>query len=478
MKKLNYIDLGVHEGEEIDIVLQDYSDYQDDFDLTIYGVEANPNLFHFLVGKYKHFDNVKLFNNAITMESGLSRLYLGEGTLASSIYPTKNNVTNQSVSVIAYSFFDFVKNNILDFEDSFNVLKLNIEGAELAVYENLIEKNMVGDIDIFCGHHSHDIEKISELESKRERYYSLIKEYGLELEYLCGEDNPYKSINIFERYDEMMKTFKLDKNKDTICTLGSCFALEIRRELEDRNFKTSPVLGEWEERNEQLVWYNTFSILYEFERAFAGRKTNYDDLWKARRWNRWSGYQEPSRREVFHETLEGLIELSEKLDKEIIDGMRNANVYVCTLGLSEVFKHKKSGDVVCTHPAYNRTRGEGLRLVEFWNLTKEDNLKNLQRICTLVKENNPNAKVLFTVSPIPLQRTFTKTETDVANFLSKDKLHWAAKKVVEEFDNAHYFDSYEYVMNLPKDVAFESDGRHVTRDTVAEVISRFESKFL
>ena len=65
MKKLNYIDLGVHEGEEIDIVLQDYSDYQDDFDLTIYGVEANPNLFHFLVEKYQHFDNVKLFNNGI-----------------------------------------------------------------------------------------------------------------------------------------------------------------------------------------------------------------------------------------------------------------------------------------------------------------------------------------------------------------------------------------------------------------------------
>ena len=204
MKKLNYIDLGVHTGEEIDIVLQDYSDYQDDFDLTIYGVEANPNLFHFLVEKYQHFDNVKLFNNAITMESGLSRLYLGEGTLASSIYPTKKNVTNQSVLVMAYSFCDFINNNILDFEDSFNVLKLNIEGAELAVYENLIEKNMVEDIDIFCGHHHHDIEKIPELESKRERYYSLIKEYGLELEYLCGEVNPDNSINIFKRYEELI----------------------------------------------------------------------------------------------------------------------------------------------------------------------------------------------------------------------------------------------------------------------------------
>ena len=44
MIRVNYIDLGVHEGEEIDLVLEHYFDHQDKYKLFVYGVEANPNL--------------------------------------------------------------------------------------------------------------------------------------------------------------------------------------------------------------------------------------------------------------------------------------------------------------------------------------------------------------------------------------------------------------------------------------------------
>ena len=210
----------------------------------------------------------------------------------------------------------------------------------------------------------------------------------------------------------MENNIKLNKENNVICTLGSCFALEIRRELEERKFRTSPVLGDWEERNEQLVWYNPFSILYEFERAFGLRKTNYEDCWQARRWQQWSGWQEPSRRQVFAKTFEELKTISEGLDTQIIDGIQNADTYIITLGLSEVFKIKTSGNVVCTHPAYENTRSEGIKLVEFWNLTKEDSYQCLEKICSLVKKNKPDANIIFTVSPIPLQRTFTKETAD------------------------------------------------------------------
>ena len=42
MIRINYIDLGVHIGEEIDLVLDQYSDYQDKYELYVYGVEVNP----------------------------------------------------------------------------------------------------------------------------------------------------------------------------------------------------------------------------------------------------------------------------------------------------------------------------------------------------------------------------------------------------------------------------------------------------
>lgn len=198
MIRINYIDLGVHIGEEIDLVLDQYSDYQDKYELYVYGVEANPNLCEYLNQRYEYFDEVKIFNNAISDKSEYINLYLGQGSLASSIFATKNNVTDKTVKVLGKKFSDFVNDNVEQFDTSVNILKLNIEGAELDVYENLIETDMFKDIDLFCGHPSHDIEKVTELEPKRKRYYSLLEEYNIELSYLCGEVNPEKSINIFK----------------------------------------------------------------------------------------------------------------------------------------------------------------------------------------------------------------------------------------------------------------------------------------
>ena len=198
MIRINYIDLGVHIGEEIDLVLDQYSDYQDKYELYVYGVEANPSLCEYLNQRYEYFNEVKIFNNAISDKSEYINLYLGQGSLASSIFATKNNVTDKTVKVLGKKFSDFVNDNVEQFDTSVNILKLNIEGAELDVYENLIETDMFKDIDLFCGHPSHDIEKVAELEPKRKRYYSLLEEYNIELSYLCGEVNPEKSINIFK----------------------------------------------------------------------------------------------------------------------------------------------------------------------------------------------------------------------------------------------------------------------------------------
>tara|TARA_B100000287_G_C20462270_1_gene713842 strand:+ start:292 stop:906 length:615 start_codon:yes stop_codon:yes gene_type:complete len=201
MIRVNYIDLGVHEGEEIDLVLDHYKDYKDKFDLSIYGVEANPKLYEDLEQKYKHFDEVKIFNNVISSASGCYiDLYLGKATISSSIFATKSRVTDKTVRVLSHKFSDFVNDNVEEFNTSINVLKLNIEGAELDVYEDLIETDLFKDIDLFCGHPSHDIEKVAELEPKRERYYSLLEEYDIKLSFLCAEGKNKKdeSINIFE----------------------------------------------------------------------------------------------------------------------------------------------------------------------------------------------------------------------------------------------------------------------------------------
>ena len=79
---------------------------------------------------------------------------------------------------------------------------------------------------------------------------------------------------------------------------------------------------------------------------------------------------------------------------------------------------------------------------------------------------------MLTVSPVTLEATATDNDVVVANLESKSLLRAVAGQVSREFDNVHYFPSYELAMYYD---IFEEDGRHVTREAVARIIawSRF-----
>tara|TARA_R110002012_G_C11578522_1_gene605139 strand:- start:130 stop:738 length:609 start_codon:yes stop_codon:yes gene_type:complete len=198
MKQINYIDLGVHSGEEIDIVLNDYNQYKEKFKLSIYGVEADVDWCSQLKYRYEDWEEVKIYNKAISNDNKEIKLFLDNKRLGSSIFPTKRNVTDKYILVQGIKITDFIKKYINDFENSINVIKLNIEGAELLVYQDLIDNNMLQYIDLFCGHPSHDILKVNELSDKIEEYFNIIKNNNIQIKYLCGEVNSEQSINIFE----------------------------------------------------------------------------------------------------------------------------------------------------------------------------------------------------------------------------------------------------------------------------------------
>ena len=203
-KNINYIDLGPHYGQEIDLLLEQYIPYQDTYTLNVYGVEANPLISDALIEKYSDYSNiVHIFNYAISDIDGKEvNLYLTPDTqLGSSLYPTKKNTTNQYVQTISTKLSSFILKYIKNFNNSINILKLNIEGSELLAYKDLVENSLVDKFKIYCGHPSHDIEKVPELYNKREEYYDLINKNGFELEYFCADslDNKEKCINILEK---------------------------------------------------------------------------------------------------------------------------------------------------------------------------------------------------------------------------------------------------------------------------------------
>ena len=61
------------------------------------------------------------------------------------------------------TFYEFIKNNVVDFETSYNILKMNIEGGEMFVYEDIVKYDWFKYFNVLCGHPSHDVEKITEL---------------------------------------------------------------------------------------------------------------------------------------------------------------------------------------------------------------------------------------------------------------------------------------------------------------------------
>ena len=197
MKDINFIDLGVHTGEEIDIVLNDYKNYINKFNLNIYGIEADPYWAEQLEYRYEDFSNIKIHNIAACEKSSPVKLYLDPNRLGSSLYSSKSNVSDNYVVIPGLPISKFIIKYISNFNNSINVLKLNIEGAEMVVYEDLIKNDMLKNINLFCGHHGHDILKVPELSNQVDKYFSLMKNNNIELKYLCGEVHPERSINIF-----------------------------------------------------------------------------------------------------------------------------------------------------------------------------------------------------------------------------------------------------------------------------------------
>ena len=88
-------------------------------------------------------------------------------------------------------------------------------------------------------------------------------------------------------------------------------------------------------------------------------------------------------------------------------------------------------------------------------------------ICRTIAERYPERKILLTVSPVPIGRTFTDEDVVVANSYTKGQLRAVAGQINMDFDNVIYWPSYEIALRAD---LFRADGRHITEEGVRFVI--------
>ena len=246
--------------------------------------------------------------------------------------------------------------------------------------------------------------------------------------------------------------------EDYVTAFGSCFAAEMTKFLlakgfrvfgNDRNVKAHVIRS-----GEGIV--NTAALRQQFEWAFEGKA--------------------PAA-EVWHEKDGSVAEVSAEIEAATRRIFLSTDVFVFTLGLSEIWYDRETGDVLwraVPKHAFDPDRHA------FRVLGAEENRANIAAVHRMIREHRPDAHIILTLSPIPLAATFRPVSCMTANSVSKASLRVAIDEVMranEDDEKLHYFPSYEIVTAFLPD-ALGDDLRHPRPETVDFVMATFERHFL
>jgi hypothetical protein len=195
---------------------------------------------------------------------------------------------------------------------------------------------------------------------------------------------------------------------------------------------------------------NSFVIRQQFEWAWE-RKTFDDALWR--------GYD----KEVY-----GYSEDVRQQTQALFD---STDVFILTFGLSEVWYDAETANVFWrTVPKHHYDPERHLFRVS----TVEENRENIEAIYKLIRKYRPNAKIILTLSPVPLIATFRGNSCITANSVSV--LRVAIDEVAQKHRDAgflHYWPSYELVIDIFR-LPFKSDRRHISDAVLDFIMTQFE----
>jgi hypothetical protein len=284
---------------------------------------------------------------------------------------------------------------------------------------------------------------------------------------------------------------KVFSRRDRFFTIGSCFAEEVRKALTARGviclpeyrriaFDSATAAVDKLPAVEHLNFFNTYSIRQEIERVAGVWTQDADDLWEipgriiadgAIKPGEGTLWQDPYRRLAFGTSKEILNACIASINSVMADGMRQATAFVITLGLTEVFVKKDNGLVACQVPGYGS--GGGDQTTTFLASSYEENLANMDRAIILLRQLNPDARVVLTVSPVALRRTFSGDDIVVANQRSKAILLAVAHEICRRYSQCLYFPSYEIATVAGREAFQPRDGRHVEPAFVEKIMDGF-----
>lgn len=266
--------------------------------------------------------------------------------------------------------------------------------------------------------------------------------------------------------------FSIDPQDRFFC-MGSCFAINVSRALIRQGVEVLSWNFEHPRGMALLSQFNTYSMLNEVEEALLGKTTPDSGLVEITEGRWWDP-------QLYHGEI-GTKENGIVIRKQVNDyfaRIARADICIVTLGLTEMFRDTITGLPLNGGPADWKYALRTKRF-KFENPDYPEILSNVERLCQMIHSvTDGRAKVILTVSPVPLQRTFAEKDIIVASHYSKACLRTAAEGVSRKLDFVDYFPSYEMVTFSPREIAWEHDQRHVTNSMVDHVISTFRGAYM
>ncbi|OWU82246.1 GSCFA domain-containing protein [Oceanicola sp. 22II-s10i] len=311
-------------------------------------------------------------------------------------------------------------------------------------------------------------------------------------------DHPYKSLpdKAFWRRSvsapeigdvDPVGVFDLKITPETkVATAGSCFAQHIARHLKSSGFdyyvaeQGHPLIspgvlsahnyGTFSARYGNL--YTARQLLQLMDRAY-GRFTPAEGPWID---------PDGTVRDPFRPAIQPgnfvSVEEMEADRKQHLAAVREMfetlDVFVFTLGLTECYRSKEDGAVFPLCPGVEGGEFDPDKY-EFYNQGVEDVVGDMTEFLARLREVNPKAQVILTVSPVPLMATAEPgAHVLSATTYSKSVLRVSAEMLRKAHDFVHYFPSYEVITGAYNRGAYYArDLRNVTENGVGHVMGLF-----
>lgn len=291
-------------------------------------------------------------------------------------------------------------------------------------------------------------------------------------------EHQYWRFAVKPEVDPVVEGAFVISRKDKVATAGSCFAQHISNSLKKVGFnylvaekdpgKGGANYGVFSARYGNL--YTARQLLQLVERAY-GRFRPLESVW-----TKDDRFVDPFRPEIEpngFETAKALEDSRAIHFAAVRKMLEELDVLVFTLGLTEAWRSRRDGAVFPIAPGVSGgVFHPGQH--EFHNFSVAEVVSDLELFLFRMRKINPRARVILTVSPVPLAATFEHRNVIVSTTYSKSVLRVAADEIARKYANVAYFPSYEIITgNYTRGAYYDETLRNVTPEGVSNVMKLF-----